>query len=244
MKRIPVQMFGCAVRAACVVVALCAAAQTGFGQNGQGAGSRQGVPVSQVDYPVQLTVPPVDVCHHRLIRRDLPGRFRCTTRPAGLTLGMLPIPSIQTSTPTPAAAQTLGQWEGLGEGYPGFTVTAVPPDPNMAVGPNHIVQWVNNAFVVFDKQGNQVQAPVADSTFWGALSTCYQGGGFSDPIIKYDRAADRWVVGEVAIPLFPGSLANTPSVSRSQKLPTQPLSPTRTATTPRTTSGLMVSAPT
>jgi hypothetical protein len=74
----------------------------------------------------------------------------------------------------------------------------------MAVGPNHIVQWVNNAFVVFNKQGGQVQAPVADSTFWGALSTCYQGGGFSDPVIKYDRAADRWVVGEVAIPLFAG----------------------------------------
>jgi hypothetical protein len=111
---------------------------------------------------------------------------------------------LQTSTPTSAAAQALGQWEGLGEGYPGFSVTAVPPDTNMAVGPKHVVQWVNNAFVIFDKQGAQVQAPVADSTFWGALSACYQGGGFSDPIIKYDRAADRWVVGEVAIPLFPG----------------------------------------
>ena len=113
-------------------------------------------------------------------------------------------PVLQTSAPTPAAAQALGQWEGMGGGYPGFTVTAVPPDPNMAVGPNHIVQWVNNAFVVFDKHGTQVQAPVADSTCWGALSTCYQGGGFSDPIIKYDRAADRWVVGEVAIPLLAG----------------------------------------
>jgi hypothetical protein len=111
---------------------------------------------------------------------------------------------VQTFAPTAATAQALGQWEGLGEGYPGYTVSAVPPDPNMAVGPNHIVQWVNNDLVVFDKQGNQVQAPVADSTFWGAYSTCYQGGGFSDPIIEYDRAADRWLVGEVAIPLIPG----------------------------------------
>src|SRR5262249_42890072 len=37
----------------------------------------------------------------------------------------------------------------------------------------------------------------------GVLSTCYQGGGFSDPIVQYDRAADRWLVGEVAIPLLP-----------------------------------------
>src|ERR1051326_7250568 len=73
----------------------------------------------------------------------------------------------------------------------------------MAVGPNHIVQWVNNAFVVFDKQGRQVLAPVADSTFWGNAA-CNQLGGFRDPIVQYDRLADRWVVGEVGIPLLPG----------------------------------------
>src|SRR4029450_12437537 len=76
-------------------------------------------------------------------------------------------PVVQPSTTTPAAAQGLGQWEGLGAGYPGFTVLALPPDPNMAVGPNHIVQWVNNSFVVFDKQGNEILAPVEDGTFWG-----------------------------------------------------------------------------
>jgi hypothetical protein len=111
-------------------------------------------------------------------------------------------PVVQTSTSAPMAAQAVGQWEGVGAGYPGFSVTAVPPDTNIAVGPQHIVEWVNNAFVVFDKQGVQIQAPVADSTFWG-LSTCYQFGGYSDPIVQYDKVADRWIVGEVAIPLLP-----------------------------------------
>src|ERR1043166_4546394 len=115
-------------------------------------------------------------------------------------------PVQQTSTTTPAAAQSAGQWEGLGANYPGFTVTAVPPDPNLAVGPNHIVQWVNNGFVVWDKHGTQVQAPIDDTTFWGVLSTCYQLGGFSDPIVQYDHMADRWVIGEVAIPLLSGLL--------------------------------------
>ena len=114
-------------------------------------------------------------------------------------------PVVQTSTTTAASAQTLGQWEGLGAGYPGFSITAVPPDPNIAVGPNHIVQWVNNAFVVFDKSGGIVNPPVSDDTFWGSLSgTCDQLGGYSDPIVQYDRVADRWIVGEVAIPLLPG----------------------------------------
>ena len=112
-------------------------------------------------------------------------------------------PVVQTFTPAAATAQSLAQWEGLGAGYPGFSITAVPPDPNMAVGPNHIVQWVNNAFVVFDKRGGPIGSPVADSTFW-ASATCNQLGGFSDPIVQYDRMADRWIVGEVGLPLLPG----------------------------------------
>lgn len=112
-------------------------------------------------------------------------------------------PIVQTYTSIPGTAQALGQWEGLGGGYPGYSVTAVPPDSNLAVGPNHIVQWVNNAFVVFDKQGRQLLAPVADSTFW-ANASCNQLGGFSDPIVQYDRVADRWIIGEVGIPLLPG----------------------------------------
>jgi Big-like domain-containing protein len=118
--------------------------------------------------------------------------------------GNIADPVVQTFTPTAAAAaQSLGQWEGLGAGYPGFSVTAVPPDTNMAVGPNHVVQWVNGGFVVFDKRGTPIGAPVADSTFW-ASATCNQLGGFSDPTIQYDRMADRWIVGEVGLPLLPG----------------------------------------
>src|SRR5262245_7810447 len=158
----------------------------------------------KVTYPLEFVVsPPVrDMPPHggrSGPKKDIPLR-----RPWGRpSTGNVADPVVQTSTPNVAGAQTLGQWEALGEGYPGFAVTAVPPDPNIAVGPNHIVQWVNNAFVVFDKQGNQVQAPIDDSTFWGAASTCNQLGGFSDPIVQYDRMADRWLIGEVAIPLLP-----------------------------------------
>jgi len=84
-------------------------------------------------------------------------------------------PVVQHSTQTAALAAAGGQWEGLGAGYPGFSLTAVPPDTNMAVGPNHIVQWANNAFVVFNKSGGTIMAPVSDSTFW-ANATCNQLG--------------------------------------------------------------------
>jgi hypothetical protein len=153
--------------------------------------------ISHVTSPPVRDMPPQ-------ARRGGPPDEKPRHRPAGRrSSGDVVDPVVQTSTTTAASAQMFGQWEGMGEGYPGFQVTALPPDPNIAVGPNHIVQWVNNAFVVFDKSGGQVIAPVSDDTFWGA-STCNQLGGFSDPIVQYDRAADRWLVGEVAIPLFPG----------------------------------------
>ena len=63
----------------------------------------------------------------------------------------------------------------------------------------------DGSVLVFDKSGGQISAPVSDGTFWGFLSTCNQLGGFSDPIVQYDRVADRWIVGEVALPAFPGS---------------------------------------
>jgi hypothetical protein len=175
---------------------------TAFAQNGPPPDKKSGGP--QVSYPLEFVVTPPT---RNLPRRPHePGEPKETIRHGRFNRGAGNVadPVVQTVTPTVAAAQGLNQFEALGEGYPGFSVTAVPPDPNIAVGPNHIVQWVNGGFVVFDKSGAQVQAPIDDQTFWGLTSTCTQLGGFSDPIVQYDRAADRWVIGEVAIPLLPG----------------------------------------
>jgi Big-like domain-containing protein len=163
------------------------------------AASERPTLISHVTSPAVRDMPPQAHRGGELEEKERP------RRPPHQGSGNVVDPVVQTSTPTAAAAQGLGQWEGLGAGYPGFTVTAVPPDPNIAVGPDHIVQWVNNAFIVFDKaSGGQIISPVSDGTFWGVLSTCNQLGGFSDPIVQYDRVADRWVVGEIAIPLLPG----------------------------------------
>jgi hypothetical protein len=172
--------------------------------SGTRAASGQSSQAPRVTYPLQFSVsPPVRDMPQQAYRSGPPKEIPLHRPPHGPRVGNVSDPVLQTSLPTVSSAQTVGQWEGLGEGYPGFSVTAVPPDPNIAVGPNHVVQWVNNAFVIFDKQGGQVQAPVDDATFWGS-STCSQLGGFSDPIVQYDRTANRWLIGEVALPLFPG----------------------------------------
>src|SRR5262245_30774418 len=81
--------------------------------------------------------------------------------PAGSTASD---PAVQ-STPGVAAAPSLStNFEGIGQGFSGpqgtFTVNSAPPDPNAAVGPNHIVEIVNSAFAVFNKSGTPVYGPV------------------------------------------------------------------------------------
>ena len=47
--------------------------------------------------------------------------------------------------------------------------------------------------------------PVSDEHILGVNSApAINSGGYSDPIVQYDCASDRWLVGEIALPLFPG----------------------------------------
>lgn len=71
--------------------------------------------------------------------------------------------------------------------FDGINSNASPPDPTGAVGPNHIVEMTNTAWAVFDKTG------VMASGFPKSLSDPL-GGGNGDPIVVYDREADRWLI--------------------------------------------------
>jgi len=73
------------------------------------------------------------------------------------------------------------------QNFPGITSNASPPDPTAAVGPNHVVQMVNSVWSVWDKTG--VQEPGFPKSTADPL-----GGNFSDPIVLYDREADRWLI--------------------------------------------------
>src|SRR5207237_5479672 len=92
----------------------------------------------------------------------------------------------------PAPAPLLN-FPGLGgQGIP------FPPDANGAVGPHHYVQVVNGQFAVYSKVGALVLGPVNDLALWkgfqGACADTTQG----DPVVLYDKFADRWVLARMA----------------------------------------------
>jgi N-acetylneuraminic acid mutarotase len=82
----------------------------------------------------------------------------------------------------------------------------LPPDTNMAVGPNDVIQTVNFSFQIFDKQGNTLLGPETLSTLWQgfggecdpAVDPSAANGG--DVVALYDESADRFIVTQLAYP--------------------------------------------
>ncbi|MEP6819337.1 MAG: carboxypeptidase regulatory-like domain-containing protein [bacterium] len=92
-------------------------------------------------------------------------------------------------------------FEGLADTDNGGSLVN-PPDTVGAVGPNHYVQAVNNRVRIFNKAGVALTAPFVQSSLFASLYP--QIGGIcstnnaGDPIVLYDRMADRWQISQFA----------------------------------------------
>jgi len=94
---------------------------------------------------------------------------------------------IQTKMGTRDATQST---KALIKNWAGIQSSSYPPDPTGAVGPNHYIQSVNATTVrIFDKNGNTLESFLM-GTIFGETSNA------GDPIIMYDRFADRWFVSQ------------------------------------------------
>src|SRR5438552_4553074 len=66
-----------------------------------------------------------------------------------------------------------------------------PPDTIVAAGPNHIVEMVNTAIEVFNKDGTVASAPQSTLSFFSN----HINGKQSDPFVSYDELAGKFVAG-------------------------------------------------
>lgn len=76
---------------------------------------------------------------------------------------------------------------------------SVPPDPEMAAGPNHLIAVVNTVLAIYDKTGTQLLAPTDLDSFMTANANCRDT---FDPNALYDESADRFIVGADAGGLY------------------------------------------
>ena len=114
----------------------------------------------------------------------------------------------------PSVPVTAGlNFEGVGEGLPGFNATVAPPDTTGDVGgpttnpqspSGQYVQWVNLSFAVFDKAtGNMIYGPAAGNTLWAGFGGPCQNDNDGDPLVQYDQLAQRWVLSQFAVSTAP-----------------------------------------
>ena len=101
-------------------------------------------------------------------------------------------PVVQASTGPLVNATTGANFDGVGANG------SAPPDTNMAVGPNHIVQWVNQEFAIYHKDGTVYPGyPKAGNALWSGFGGPCETTNDGDPIAQYDAAADRWVMSQL-----------------------------------------------
>jgi hypothetical protein len=92
-------------------------------------------------------------------------------------------------------------FEGLGKGMK-YDSNVAPPDTTGATGKDFFIEWVNDAFIIIKKDTNQVvYGPADGNTIWARFApdnparACAETND-GDPIVLYDRLADRWILSQ------------------------------------------------
>ena len=89
-------------------------------------------------------------------------------------------------------------------GHPGFDglskssgpdTNGEPPDPWLAVGPEHVMQVVNSSFRITDRQGIETEDPTAFAGFVDSFGfTTLDQAVWFDPHVIYDSLHGRWLL--------------------------------------------------
>jgi len=100
---------------------------------------------------------------------------------------------VEDANAIPTDYPNLNGGNALLNSFLGFNATnAFPPDPTMAVGPNHIIAMVNgfpSYFRIFDKNGNVIKT-ISMAAWFAPVSPDEYG----DPQIIYDHFSGRWIM--------------------------------------------------
>jgi Carboxypeptidase regulatory-like domain len=76
-----------------------------------------------------------------------------------------------------------------------------PPDTNGDVGGNYYIQTVNTSIAIYNKTtGTLLSSWTFDAFFSPAVGSPCQSGHRGDPVVVYDRFAQRWVISDFKLP--------------------------------------------
>ena len=164
------------------------------------AQSRNSQPIVQAQFRGVLPVVKFDISPPLRDMKPLPAKG-CTLRENEDREIMPPLAApLGPVVPDPVVQRVLGKI-----GIPGPIISfdgnsnmcgCVPPDPNGAVGPNHVVTMSNLHFQIFNKAGQSLFGPAANNTLWSGFGGDCQTDNSGDPVVLYDQLADRWLLAQ------------------------------------------------
>jgi hypothetical protein len=90
----------------------------------------------------------------------------------------------------------------VGQNFIGSTLgtdsSALPPDADGAVGPNHFVEFINGRFAVHAKSNGNLVQSMTDLIFWSHAGVQVPSSwDVSDPRIVYDPSVQRWFASDI-----------------------------------------------
>ena len=94
-------------------------------------------------------------------------------------------PALQTEEPIYKSSTSLKA------NFDGLSSNSYPPDPSGAAGPEYYVQAINTSYKVYSKDGG------TSGAWFHSLSFLWPGStSDGDPIVMYDRYAERWFISQ------------------------------------------------
>ncbi len=102
------------------------------------------------------------------------------------------LPNLQLALQAPSGAVTV--FDGPSESDTQF----IPPDPQVAAGPNHVVVVINSLMAIYDKAGSRIGGYQQLSTFFSSLGVA---GDIYDPRLIYDQNDNRFILSAANVDL-------------------------------------------
>ena len=154
-----------------------------------------------IERHARVQLPEVSLPPHRILRSDKPDPVtQVVPAPRAPVSRNLSRSASPAEPAAPAAATTGFNFIGIAEDSP--VLGGYPPDENGSVGNDQFVEMVNTQYQVWSlnratKTATPVfPAPVNINTLWAGFGGACQTQNAGDPIVLYDKLANRWFLSQ------------------------------------------------
>ena len=169
----------------------------------------------------EVQMPELELPSHRTLRSEKPDPVvQVAPAPRDVTRSARSARRAEPAAPAEVATVATGfNFEGIGE-QGGIVFGGYPPDTNGSVGNDQYVEMVNSDYQVWSlnratKTATSILGPVENRTLWAGFGGACQSQNAGDPIVLYDKVANRWFLSQFTSAAVGGLFYQCVAVSKT-----------------------------